>query len=245
LKFNCEVVGAELINRIYGVTKLDDTNEFAIVTRLYRLGDLRGVLRNDIELSFLQVVGILSKISSALQTIHAKGYVHNDMHCGNILIKKNSIGYFEAVISTFGRSVECRNIHWTNDIYGFGSIMYEIISGIDSPPDSRPPIPEYAPQHYVALMTQCLDVDRTKRPTANQLAETLHGWFSTLIGDNKPTQPNGLSGFLSRWFSDVINKINKIKEDWEIRKAFTKDREQQWQKQMKQCQEKSILYGYI
>jgi len=122
--------------------------------------------------------------------------------------------------------------------------MYEIILGIVSTLDSRP-IPEYAPQPYVALMKQCLDVDNAKRPTTNHLAQTLHGWFLTLIGHNQPIQAKGLTGLRSRWFSDLIKQIKKIIKDCGIRKAFTNNREQQWQNQRRRFREKSIIYAYI
>ncbi|RGB40241.1 hypothetical protein C1646_595294, partial [Rhizophagus diaphanus] len=69
------------------------------------------------------------------------------------------------------------------DIYGFGMLMLEIISGkvpfVDRDYDlhlalaicegERPPIPEYTPETYAILMKNCWDPIPTNRPTTDEL----------------------------------------------------------------------------
>src|SRR5437764_9311742 len=102
------------------------------------------------------------------------------------------------------------------DVYGFGMIMWEIISGeppfIDREYDQylirdicikqlRPPIPQYAPEPYVTLMKQCWDPIGTNRPTANELFSQIDDWESIL---------------------------NNYYKDPEIERTFSKQREEQW-----------------
>ncbi|PKY59792.1 hypothetical protein RhiirA4_308798, partial [Rhizophagus irregularis] len=71
------------------------------------------------------------------------------------------------------------------DIYGFGMIMLELISG--EPPfvnreydenlalaicyGERPQIPEYTPEPYAELMKRCWDPIPTNRPKGEELKE--------------------------------------------------------------------------
>ncbi|POG61111.1 kinase-like domain-containing protein, partial [Rhizophagus irregularis DAOM 181602=DAOM 197198] len=73
------------------------------------------------------------------------------------------------------------------DIYGFGMIMSELISG--EPPffdrkydenlalaicyGQRPQFPEYTPEPYAKLMKRCWDPIPTNRPTAKELNSQL------------------------------------------------------------------------
>src|SRR5581483_11241944 len=86
------------------------------------------------------------------------------------------------------------------DVYGFGMIMWEIISGeppfIDREYDEclmydismkelRPPIPEYAPEPYVNLMQNCWDPIPDNRPTAEQLKNHFWNWYFPDCKDDK------------------------------------------------------------
>ncbi|RIA95214.1 kinase-like domain-containing protein [Glomus cerebriforme] len=105
------------------------------------------------------------------------------------------------------------------DIYGFGMLMSEIISGevpfIDRDYDlhlafdicegKRPLIPEYAPEPYADLMKRCWDPDPTNRPTAYELLEKSNAWHSILTGNNF-SEPNNLKKAFS-YKREVMWKI--------------------------------------
>ncbi|PKK61803.1 kinase-like protein [Rhizophagus irregularis] len=80
------------------------------------------------------------------------------------------------------------------DVYGFGMVMSEIICGnvpfadrdydlhlaIDIGNGERPPIPEYTPEPYAALMKRCWDPNPIKRPTAQELYRQIGDWDTIL-----------------------------------------------------------------
>ncbi|CAG8471623.1 463_t:CDS:2 [Acaulospora morrowiae] len=107
------------------------------------------------------------------------------------------------------------------DIYGFGMIMFEIISGeppfIDREYDvhlalalcggERPPIPKYAPEPYIKLMNQCWNPIPTNRPTANELYEEFQKWW------------------------------NEFDQDHVLLQSFTKEREEVWRARLRELEE--------
>ncbi|RGB40087.1 kinase-like domain-containing protein, partial [Rhizophagus diaphanus] len=148
---------------------------------------------------------ILYDISYGLSTIHRENWYHGDFHTGNILLEGCG-NYIGSVISDFGlcrpagqvsagktlygvlpfvapEVLRGKEFTEKSDVYGFGMVMSEIISGkapfadkddglyltIDICKGERPLIPEYAPEPYAALMKLCWDPDPTKRPTAQEL----------------------------------------------------------------------------
>ncbi|CAB4433408.1 unnamed protein product [Rhizophagus irregularis] len=80
------------------------------------------------------------------------------------------------------------------DIYGFGMIMSELISGeppfVDREYDmnltlsicngQRPQIPEYTPEPYAELMKRCWDPIPTNRPKAEGLSDEFEGLLNIL-----------------------------------------------------------------
>jgi hypothetical protein len=82
------------------------------------------------------------------------------------------------------------------DIYGFGMLMSEVISGeapfidrdydlhlaLDICKGERPQISEYAPEPYVILMKRCWDPIPSNRPTSIELSQHFNDWDIALYG---------------------------------------------------------------
>jgi serine/threonine protein kinase len=119
--------------RIYGVTRDPQSKEYAIVTKFKNGGNLREVIKkNYSSLTWNRIFSILINISFGLYDIHDKNYYHKDFHSGNILneIRKDNNCIFP-VISDFGLCcpADQNTADKASDIYGFGMLMSEIISG--------------------------------------------------------------------------------------------------------------------
>jgi serine/threonine protein kinase len=159
------------------------------------------------------IIKILNEISLGLTAIHYSNYYHKDFHSGNILNGINGSTIY-TVISDFGLCCPAKQ-HSTDktiygvlsfvapeilrggeftkeaDIYGFGMLMSEIISGevpfadrdydvhlaLDICKGERPFIPEYTPEPYAALMKLCWDPVPTNRPTAGKLCTQFSNWL--------------------------------------------------------------------
>ncbi|RHZ60907.1 hypothetical protein Glove_350g157 [Diversispora epigaea] len=102
------------IIRIYGITQDPITREYAIIMRYCDKGDLKHIIRQkDEPLSWSNRLLILFRITNALKDIHKNGYVHCDIHPGNVL--KN--GYY-TYLSDLGL---CKPVNYetkSNEIYG-------------------------------------------------------------------------------------------------------------------------------
>ncbi|CAB4433415.1 unnamed protein product [Rhizophagus irregularis] len=196
--------------KIYGVTRDLQNGEYAIVTGFKDEGNLRELIKkNHSELTWKKIIRQLFDFSWALWGIHDNNYYHKDLHSGNILNKIYSDDNFiRTVISDFGlcRPMDQSSTDKTSygvlpfvapevlrgdefteaaDIYGFGMIMSELISGeppfVDREYDmnlalaicngQRPQIPEYTPEPYAELMKRCWDPVPTNRPSAKTLSD--------------------------------------------------------------------------
>jgi serine/threonine protein kinase len=151
-------------------------------------------------------------ITKSLSALHECNLVHCDFHSGNLLLLTHAIAY----ISDLGLSKPADEPNKTNDIYGilpyiapevlrgepytkaadiysFGIIMWEMISGVPAfynvPHDFnlslgickglRPKIVYDTEPEYVELMKRCWDSDPSKRPTAKELFEYFKNWRKT------------------------------------------------------------------
>lgn len=212
---NCEPVGCKKTNRIYGVSRDPNTQEYVIVTEFYEEGNLRQVLSRNYEtLTWRIASNMLFNINRSLFNMHNRGYYHKDVHSGNILNTRSGVLGYISVVSDFGASCPASSPSSENkclygvlpfvapelftdgeynqaaDIYGFGMIMYELISGkapfCERQYDSgltmailqgeRPTIPEYAPNKYVDVMRRCWDSNPSNRPTTIELSNEFYKW---------------------------------------------------------------------
>ncbi|RGB36915.1 kinase-like domain-containing protein [Rhizophagus diaphanus] len=239
---NNENGGLEII-QIYGVTRDPQNGEYAIVTEFKNGGNIRKIIKKTpSNLTWINILEILRDISKGLYYVHNANFLHKDLHSGNIL-SEIYFGYtFRSAISDFGL---CRPMDQSStdkilygvlpfvapevllgkefteaaDIYGFGMIMSELISGeppfVDREYDEnlalaicygqRPQIPDYTPEPYAELMKRCWDSIPTNRPTAKELNSQF--WNLLLVLNN-----------------NYLVQDRKL----EIKEAFSQKREDKW-----------------
>ncbi|GET02152.1 kinase-like domain-containing protein [Rhizophagus clarus] len=209
------------IIRFYGMTQDPETEDYMMVLKYADNGSLRNYLDKSYnEFNWYDKIKHSLEISRGLDCIHEKEYIHRDLHSGNILMfilnmciadmglckpadyresrgtKNNIYGVLPYIAPELLRG----QIYTKSaDIYSFGIIMYEIISG--SPPyhdishDSnlaikicqglRPRFNIKVPQLIVQLIKRCLDANPSNRPTAEETCGVLKKWLNSLNNNNK------------------------------------------------------------
>ncbi|RIA91595.1 kinase-like domain-containing protein [Glomus cerebriforme] len=200
--------------RLHGITQDPDTKNYMMVLDYARNGSLRNYLDTNVKLSWLDKIFYLHNIVNGLNIIHANELIHRDLHIGNILHTGN---YIRTCItdmglckpadyiatentknSTYGvlpyiapEILRGQNYTKVADIYSFGIIMYEIISGLPPYHDVghdqnlalkicqglRPRFDIKVPQLIVHLIKRCLDANQLNRPTASEIKNILFQWY--------------------------------------------------------------------
>ncbi|RGB38916.1 kinase-like domain-containing protein [Rhizophagus diaphanus] len=152
----------------YGITKAPGGNEYAMVIRHAKHGDLRNYIRKIFPKStWTYRAKILIELSKALNSIHQMNLVHKDFHCKNVLVDEND----RIFISDFGlcqpidseiasdsiqgvlpyiapEVLRCKPYTKQSEVYSLSMIMWELIS--DEPPFSNR-------QHDAGLALAVLD----------------------------------------------------------------------------------------
>jgi serine/threonine protein kinase len=199
-----------------------------IIMPYYNSGDLIHYISNDFyKISWKTKLYSLYNIISGLKNIHEAKIIHRDLHSGNIFFSKSKyINRIECYpyIGDLGISksaTECTNNNNENygiipymapeiflghnytessDIYSFGMIMWEFMTGrrpfwdrnhdikliYDICDGLRPPIVTNAPEGYIELMKECWHSDPGKRPTARNLVNEI--WKMYNAEKEKPTK---------------------------------------------------------
>ncbi|RHZ89783.1 hypothetical protein Glove_10g18 [Diversispora epigaea] len=217
--------------QFYGITQDPETHSYMMVLEYAFEGNLREYLKiNFNNINWYQKLNNLYYLSYKLRDIHELNIVHQDFHPGNILsIKfKNNIVY----ISDFGLSKliganpnnpEKKNIfgvlpyiapevlsgdeEYTKaaDVYSFGIIAYEMITGFPPYPDIphdkdlamkicdglRPKIPFHTPKLITGIIMRCWDARVTYRPTFKELTNELgkyHKDYNDYLNENKDSE---------------------------------------------------------
>jgi serine/threonine protein kinase len=206
------------IIKLYGITQDPETENYIMVLDYAENGSLRKYLDiNYNELSWSKKLNCLHSIAHGLRVIHEKELIHRDLHIGNILRLKNltcitDMGLckpadYNASENTKNKAygvtpyiapeiLRGQNYTKAADIYSFGIIMYEVISGL--PPyhkishdnnlaikickGLRPRFNIKVPQMIVRLIKECLDANPLNRPKAGEIKETLSQWLRELNG---------------------------------------------------------------
>ncbi|GBC11175.1 kinase-like domain-containing protein [Rhizophagus irregularis DAOM 181602=DAOM 197198] len=200
------------IVRFYGITQDPETKNYMMVLNYAEDGSLRNYLDKEYnKLNWDKKIVHLRYIIDGLKCIHEKELVHRDLHIGNILKFKHKIAITDMGLC---KPANYKTLENTNnniygvlpyvapeilrgqgytkaaDIYSYGIIMYEVISGLppycDLNHDNnlaikicqglRPRFSIKVPQLIVQLIKRCLDANPLNRPIAKEINSTLYIW---------------------------------------------------------------------
>ncbi|RHZ85786.1 hypothetical protein Glove_60g167 [Diversispora epigaea] len=203
--------------RFYGITQDPETRSYMMILEYAKDGNLREYLKvNFNNINWRQKLSNLYHLSLNLVNIHKLDIVHQDFHPGNIL--SSSFKYDLMKISDFGLSKlivvnpnnpEKKNIfgvlpyiapevlsgdkEYTKaaDVYSFGIIAYEMITGFPPYPDIphdkdlamkicnglRPKIPFHTPKLITRIIMRCWDARVTHRPTFEEFWKELWEYY--------------------------------------------------------------------
>jgi serine/threonine protein kinase len=212
------------INKYFGITQNPTTQNFMIITKYYESGDLRNHITNDFyNISWFRKLIKLQYILNGLKNMHEANIIHRDYHSGNILVATgetpitSDLGISKSATEPLNDDDEeiygiipyvapeifqGRKYTKASDIYSFGMIMWELMTGRrpfwDRVHDSeliieicyglRPPIITNAPEGYIELMNECWHFDPVKRPTANNLLSKVKTMLENEINRKNPTK---------------------------------------------------------
>ena len=136
----------------YGITQDPITKDFMLIMDYYESGDLKYyITKKFYDINWIDKLDILNYIISGLDHIHDQKVIHQDLHSGNILCGSSSNKH-PVVISDLGISksstestdnnmiygiipyiapeiFEEQKYTTVSDIYSFGMIMWELMTG--------------------------------------------------------------------------------------------------------------------
>ncbi len=224
----------------YGISRDPKTNNFIFVFEYFDNGSLRNYLDKYGHYHYYlgEQIKYMRNIALDLRGFHVGGSVHRDLHSGNILLGST----FRASIGDVGLSgkegsnldgkdkiigvlpyiapevLQGKDYTKKSDIYSFGMLCYEIITGFPPHHDMahdgllalkiikgfRPKFKMMVPKLLLDVINQCWNSDPSKRPDAEYLVETFNRFYDDL------DIPNYESEFYKQYDeSDEYNKKNK------------------------------------
>lgn len=191
---------------------------FCIVTEYLSEGSLRAYLHKleNETLPLQKLIPVALDIARGMEYVHSQGVIHRDLKPENVLIDQA----FHMKIADFG--IACEEVHcdpfaddpgtyrWMApemirhkpygrkvDVYSFGLILWEMVSGSipyeDMTPiqaayavvnkNLRPAFPKSCPPAMRALIEQCWSLQPEKRPEFWQVVKVLEQFESSLAHD--------------------------------------------------------------
>ncbi|RHZ83830.1 hypothetical protein Glove_87g152 [Diversispora epigaea] len=228
--------------RFYGITQDPETHSYMMVLNYAKDGNLREYLKiNFNNINWKQKLDNLRELSINLMNIHKLDIVHQDFHPGNILSSDFEDGLeisdfgLSKLIGTNPSNPEKKNIvgvlpyiapevlsgdeEYTKaaDVYSFGIIAYEIITGFPPYPDIphdedlaikicnglRPKIPFHTPKLITRVIMRCWDAQVTHRPTFEELYFELGKYYKDYFNYLKYEENKD---------SEIVSQIKKAEE---------------------------------
>jgi serine/threonine protein kinase len=199
--------------KFYGITQDPETKDYMMVLDYAKDGSLRNYLdKTFYRLNWLDKIGNLCRITYGIYYIHENDLIHRDLHVGNILkaygdtfvadvglcrpadynVLENTNNKIYGVLPYIAPEI-LRGQSYTKaaDIYSFGIIMYEVISGLPPYHDVthekplaisicqglRPIFKIKVPKLILHLIKRCLDASPSNRPTANEIIAIFYQWW--------------------------------------------------------------------
>ncbi|GES79307.1 kinase-like domain-containing protein [Rhizophagus clarus] len=206
-----ERIGNSNIIGFYGITQDPKTENYMMVLNYAKNGSLRKFLDTSYnKLSWVDKIGYLYDIAKGLESIHNNDLIHRDLHTGNILhngclyiadmglckpadhnLSVNTGNNIYGILPYIAPEI-LRGQDYTkdSDVYSFGIVMYEVISGLPPYHDIshdenlaikichglRPIFKIKIPHLIIHLIKRCIDTDPLNRPTAKEIANILDQW---------------------------------------------------------------------
>ncbi|EXX62915.1 kinase-like domain-containing protein [Rhizophagus irregularis DAOM 181602=DAOM 197198] len=216
ITMHCKAIEDSYISfivRVHGITQDPETKNYMMVLQYAEKGSLRNYLNKYYsKLDWKTKLFYLWNIAYGLETIHERELIHRDLHIGNVLkfpyyssitdmglckpadynSSENSKNRIYGVLPYIAPEI-LRGQNYTKaaDIYSFGIIMYEVISGLfpyyDLSHDENLAIkicqglrPRFnnikVPQLIVHLIKRCLDANPLNRPKEREISDILIKW---------------------------------------------------------------------
>ncbi|KAL8108023.1 serine/threonine/tyrosine-protein kinase HT1-like [Apium graveolens] len=218
---------------------------FCIVTEYLSEGSLRAYMHKlEEKLSLQKVISLALDIGRGMEFVHSQGVIHRDLKPENILISQD----FQLKIADFG--IACRDTSFDSladdtgtyrwmapemikhksysrkvDVYGFGLILWEMVSGSipyeDMTPiqaafavvnkNLRPAIPDNCPAAMKALIEQCWSSHPDRRPEFCQIVKVLEQFKASLASDgNLDSVQNLTSHDHKKGIFHLIHKLGPV-----------------------------------
>jgi serine/threonine protein kinase len=227
--------------RCYGITQNPETKNYMMVMKYASKGNLRSYIKNkrntkpykrySFDFKLRRKIVISEQIIGGLKRIHVKGFIHRDLHIGNIVCFNDKfcitdmglckpVNYKE--LENMGNNIYgalpyiapeiLRGGHYTqaSDIYSFGIIMYEVIS-------ESPPYYGIDQDEYLAIR-----ICEGLRPNFNiKLPQLILQLIKSCLDANPLNRPNAfdLSRIFNKWLREISAYLINLENRTELIKT--------------------------